>query len=362
MARGQQLQPVVLSNEEREHLVSLSRRRTSAQAIACRARIILAAAEGLSNMAVADAVAVSRVTVGKWRGRFLERRIDGLFDEARSGAPRKITDADVERVVTKVLETTPKHATHWSTRSLARETGMSQSAVSRIFRAFALQPHRAETFKLSNDPLFVEKVRDIVGLYMNPPTKAVVLCVDEKTQIQALDRTQPVFPMRPGLPERRTRDYVRHGTTTLFAALDVKSGQVIGDCRQRHRASEFLQFLGRIDAAVPADLDLHVILDNVSTHKTKAVHRWLVRHPRFHLHFTPTYSSWINLVERWFAEITEKQIRRGTHKSTKTLIDAIRQYLDGWNKNPRPFVWTKTADDILAALSRFCSRISDSGH
>jgi len=239
---------------------------------------------------------------------------------------------------------------------------MSQSAISRIFRAFALQPHRAETFKLSNDPLFVEKVRDIVGLYMNPPAKAVVLCVDEKTQIQALDRTQPVFPMRPGLPERRTRDYVRHGTTTLFAALDVKSGHVIADCRNRHRASEFVRFLRRIDDAVPKELDLHVILDNVSTHKTKAVHRWLARHPRFHLHFTPTYASWINLVERWFAEITQKQIRRGTHRSTKALVDAIRSYLDGWNTDPRPFVWTKTADDILASLARFCSRISDSGH
>jgi transposase len=279
MARGHQLQPVVLSEDEREHLVSLSRRHTSAQAIASRARIILAAAEGGSNLEVADALSISRLTVGKWRSRFLARRLDGLFDEPRPGAPRKITDAQVEKVVTRALETTPKNATHWSTRSLAKATGMSQSAVSRIFRAFALQPHRAETFKLSNDPLFVQKVRDIVGLYLSPPAKAVVLCVDEKTQIQALDRTQPVFPMRPGLPERRTRDYVRHGTTTLFAALDVKSGQVIADCRQRHRASEFVQFLRRIDDAVPKDLDLHVILDNVSTHKTPSVHRWLARPP-----------------------------------------------------------------------------------
>lgn len=362
MARGQQLKPLILSEEEREHLVRLTRRRISAQAIACRARIVLAAAEGKSNLEVAEEVGVGRLMVGKWRGRFLSRRLDGLFDEPRPGAPRKITDAHVERVVTRALETTPKNATHWSTRSLAKETGMSQSAVSRIFRAFALQPHRAEAFKLSNDPLFVEKVRDIVGLYLNPPAKAVVLCVDEKTQVQALDRTQPVFPMRPGLPERRTRDYVRHGTTTLFAALDVKSGQVIADCRQRHRASEFVQFLRRIDDAVPKDLDLHVILDNVSTHKTPTVHRWLTRHPRFRLHFTPTYASWINLVERWFAEITNKQIRRGTHKSTKALIDAIRRYLESWNKDPRPFVWTKTADDILAAIGRFCSRIADSGH
>jgi transposase len=361
MARGQQLHPLTLTDDERAHLLSLSRRRTSAQGIATRARIVLAAAEGKSNLEVADAVSVTRMTVGKWRSRFLAKRIDGLFDEPRSGAPRKITDAHVESVVTKVLESTPKNATHWSTRSLAKETGMSQSAISRIFRAFALAPHRAETFKLSNDPLFVEKVRDIVGLYMKPPAKAVVLCVDEKTQIQALDRTQPVFPMRPGLPERRTRDYVRHGTTTLFAALDVKTGQIIGDCRQRHRATEFVQFLRRIDDAVPKDLDLHVILDNVSTHKTPSVRRWLVRHPRFHLHFTPTYASWINLVERWFAEITDKQIRRGTHKSTRSLIDAIRSYLDAWNKMPTPFVWTKTADDILAAVGRFCSRISDSG-
>jgi transposase len=362
MARGHQLQPLVLSEAERDHLESLSRRRTSAQAIACRARIVLAAADGKSNLEVAEALSISRLTVGKWRSRFLARRLDGLFDEARPGAPRTVTDAHVERLITKALESTPKNATHWSTRSLAKQTGMSQSAVSRILRAFALQPHRAETFKLSNDPLFVEKVRDIVGLYLNPPAKAVVLCVDEKTQIQALDRTQPVFPMRPGLPERRTHDYVRHGTTTLFAALDVKSGRVIGDCRQRHRASEFVDFLRCIDDAVPPDLDLHVILDNVSTHKTQSVRRWLARHPRFHLHFTPTYASWINLVERWFAEITEKQIRRGTHKSTKSLVNAIRSYVDGWNDDPRAFVWTKTADDILAALGRFCSRISDSGH
>ena len=361
MARGHQLKPLVLSDVEREHLVSLSRRRTSAQSIAVRARIVLEAADGKSNLEVADALSVSRVTVGKWRGRFLARRLDGLFDEPRPGAPRTVTDAHVERLITTALESTPRNATHWSTRSLAKATGMSQSTVSRTLRAFALQPHREETFKLSNDPLFVEKVRDIVGLYLNPPAKAVVLCVDEKTQIQALDRTQPVFPMRPGLPERRTHDYVRHGTTTLFAALDVKSGKVIGDCRQRHRASEFVDFMRRIEDAVPQDLDLHVILDNVSTHKTPSVRRWLVRHPRFHLHFTPTYASWINLVERWFAEITQKHIRRGTHKSTKSLVAAIRGFVDGWNDCPRTFVWTKTADDILAALGRFCSRISDSG-
>jgi len=273
-----------------------------------------------------------------------------------------VSDDDVERVIVKTLEETPRDATHWSTRSMAKATGLSQSTVSRIWRAFALAPHRTETFKLSTDPLFVEKVRDIVGLYLNPPERALVLSVDEKSQIQALDRTQPIFPMRPGQAERRSHDYVRHGTTSLFAALDLASGRVIGQLHRRHRATEFRKFLGRIDAEVPADLEVHLILDNYGTHKTPAIHRWLARRPRFHLHFTPTSSSWINLVERWFAVLTDKQIRRGTHRSVRQLESAIKDYLAIYNESPKPFVWTKTADEILTNVARFAQRISDSGH
>ena len=287
---------------------------------------------------------MNQATVRKWRTRFVSRRLDGLSDDPRPGAPRTVTDEDVERVIVKTLEETPADATHWSTRSLARATGMSQSAVSRIWRAFGLKPHLTENFKLSPDPQFIEKVRDVVGLYVNPPDGALVLCVDEKSQIQALDRTAPVLPLRPGTPERRTHDYVRNGTTNLYAALDVASGKVIADLTAQHRAIEFRKFLNLINRNVPAYLDVHVIVDNSSTHKTPEIHRWLLRHPRFTLHFTPTYSSWLNLVERWFAELTEKWLRRGTHRSTRELESAIRSWVATWNDDPRPFVWHKTAE------------------
>jgi transposase len=353
---------LLLSPSERTTLEGYASRRTSAQALAQRARIVLRCAEDLNNQEVAEDLGVNRVTVGKWRARFVERRLPGLLDEPKPGAPRKITDRDVERVVVKTLESKPKGATHWSTRSMAKATGMSQSAISRIWRAFALQPHRTETFKLSRDPLFIEKVRDVVGLYLNPPDRAVVLCVDEKSQIQALDRTQPLLPMRPGQIERRTHDYVRHGTTSLFAALNVATGKVIGECYRRHRSQEFRRFLDSIDRNVPARFDVHLILDNYGTHKTPAIQRWLVKHPRFHLHFTPTSSSWLNLVERWFAELTQKQIRRGVHRSEGQLEAAIREYLRLNNADPRPFVWTKTADQILESVAKFCHRISNPGH
>ncbi|GAA2774596.1 IS630-like element ISMsm2 family transposase [Streptomyces virens] len=300
--------------------------------------------------------------VRTWRRRFLERGLDGLSDEPRPGVPRKITDADVERVIVKTLEEKPKNATHWSTRSMAAATGMSQSTISRIWRAFALAPHRSQTFKLSTDPLFIDKVRDVVGLYLDPPEKALVLCVDEKSQIQALDRSQPVLPMVPGLPERRSHDYVRAGTTTLFAALEVATGKAIGSLHRRHRAVEFKKFLTKLDKEVPAELDVHLILDNYVTHKTPAVKKWLLAHPRFHLHFTPTSASWLNLVERWFAELTQKKLRRGVHRSVQALERDIRSWLADWNDHPRPFVWTKTADEILDKVAAYCRQISDSGH
>jgi len=360
--RGRPKAELVLSDEERETLQRWARRPKSAQSLALRCRIVLACAEGATNNEVAERVGVHSATVSKWRRRFVERRLDGLSDEPRPGAPRTVTDDDVERVIVKTLEETPADATHWSTRSMAKATGMSQTAISRIWRAFGLKPHLTETFKLSTDPQFIDKVRDIVGLYLNPPDGALVLCVDEKSQIQALDRTAPVLALRPGLPERRTHDYRRHGTTNLYAALDVASGNVITDLTQRHRAVEFRSFLNLINRTVPADLDVHVIVDNSSTHKTPEIHRWLVRHPRFTLHFTPTYSSWLNLVERWFAELTNKWLRRGTHRSTKELETAIRSWIDTWNDNPRPFQWHKTADEILDNLAAYCHRISDSGH
>jgi transposase len=362
MRIGRPIPPVILTAEERATLQQWARRPTTAQALAQRARIVLACATEQTNGDIATAAGVTRQTVGRWRHRFAQHRLSGLLDEPRPGAPRKIGDAEVEQVIRLTLESTPRDATHWSTRAMARRCGLSQTAVSRIWRAFALQPHRVKTFKLSKDPLFIDKVRDIVGLYLNPPDKALVLCVDEKSQIQALDRTQPVLPMRPGQVERRSHDYTRHGTTTLFAALDAKSGEVIGEFHQRHRAREFRKFLDTIDAAVPRALDLHLIVDNASTHKTPLIHRWLMRHPRFHIHFTPTGSSWINLVERWFAGLTEKQLRRGVHRSTRELEAAIRQYIDITNGQPKPLVWTKTADDILASVARFCHRISNSGH
>lgn len=362
MPRGRAKALLVLTEEERETLERWARRPTTAQALAQRARIVLTCAMGRSNQVVARDVGVNRLTVGRWRRRFVAKRLNGLLDEPRPGAPRKITDTDVERVVRLTLETAPRDATHWSTRAMAKRCGLSQTAVSRIWRAFVLQPHRVKTFKLSTDPLFIDKVRDIVGLYLDPPEKALVLCVDEKSQIQALDRTQPVLPLRPGQAERRTHDYTRHGTTTLFAALNAKSGEIIGEFHQRHRAREFRRFLDTIDAAVPPSLDVHLIVDNASTHKTPLIHRWLARHPRFHVHFTPTGSSWINLVERWFAALTEKQLRRGVHRSTRELEAAIRRYIEVTNARPKPFVWTKTADEILASVARFCHRISNSGH
>jgi transposase len=353
---------VVLTDDERQTLQRWARRHTSAQALALRCRIVLACAEGGSNVEVADRLGVSRSTVTKWRTRFVADRLDGLHDEPRPGGPRSISDDDVERVIVMTLEETPRDATHWSTRSMAQATGMSQSAISRIWRAFALKPHLVDSFKLSPDPQFIDKVRDIVGLYVNPPDAAVVLCVDEKSQIQALDRTAPILPLIPGTPERRTHDYRRYGTTNLYAALDVASGNVISSMTARHRAQEFLRFLRLIDASVPDHLDVHVVLDNSSTHKTPAVQRWLVRHPRFTLHFTPTYSSWLNLVERWFAELTNRWLRRGTHRSVKQLVASIRTWITNWNDDPKPFVWHKTADEILDTLADYCQRISDSGH
>jgi transposase len=357
------LEPVVLSDEERATLERWARRPKSAQALALRCRIILACADGGYVHEVAERLGVNPHTVGKWRRRFQADRLDGLSDEPRPGAPRTVSDDDVEAVIVKTLEETPVDATHWSTRSMAKAAGMSQSAVSRIWRAFGLKPHLVDTFKLSPDPLFVEKVRDIVGLYVNPPDGALVLCVDEKTQVQALDRTAPVLPLRPGLPERRTHDYVRHGTTNLYAALDVASGHVIADMSERHRAEEFRRFLNLINRLVPEDLDVHLVVDNVSTHKTPEIKRWLLRHPRFTLHFTPTYSSWINLVERWFAELTTKWLRRGTHRSTKELEAAITSWVEHWNQDPKPLVWHKSADEILETLATYCQRLtSDSGH
>jgi transposase len=360
--RGRPKAELILSEAEREQLQAWTRRRKTSQALALRSRIVLECAKGLENKAVARHLAVSQQTVSKWRNRFVQARLEGLVDAPRPGAPRTVKDADVEAVITRTLESTPKSATHWSTRAMAKEMGLSQSTVSRIWRAFGLQPHRQETFKLSSDPLFVEKPRDIVGLYLDPPVKALVLCVDEKSQIQALDRTQPILPLAPGVAERRTHDYLRHGTTTLFAALDIATGEVIGRLHRRHRSQEFLKFLRVIDARVPADLDVHLIMDNYGTHKTPAVQKWFVRHPRFHVHFTPTSASWLNQVERWFATLTQKQIRRGTHRSTQQLEKPIRDYLQTYNANPQPFAWSKTADDIFASIQRFCGRISDSRH
>lgn len=347
---------IPLSAAERLELESLSRRRKTAQGLARRARIVLAAAEGLENKAIVARLGADANTVGKWRRRFAERGLDGLYDEARPGAPRKIGDGEVAEVIARTLEETPPDGTHWSLRSMARAAGYAPSTIHRIWQAFGLQPHRSETFKLSSDPLFVEKVRDIVGLYLDPPERALVLCVDEKSQIQALDRSRPLLPMRPGQVERRPHDYMRHGTTTLFAALDIATGRVIGQCLPRHRSREFLKFLRTLEAQVPGEFDVHLVMDNYATHKTPAVRRWLARHPRWHVHFTPTGASWLNQVERFFALLTEKQLRRGVHRSTQELEQAIRNYIDTVNADPRPFRWTKSADDILATIKRFCLR------
>jgi transposase len=353
---------IELSDDERAQLEAWERRRSSAQALALRSRIVLEAAEGPNNTAIARDLGVAVSSVRKWRNRFAVHRLDGLTDEPRPGQPRRITDAQVEEVIVKTLETTPKDATHWSTRSMAAEVGLNQTAVHRIWKAFGLQPHRQDAWKLSKDPLFIEKVLDVVGLYLNPPERAVVLCVDEKSQIQALDRTAPILPMLPGVPQRATHDYKRHGTSSLYAALDLATGQVIGRLHSRHRAIEFKQFLQTIDREVPAELDVHVVLDNSSTHKTPAIQKWLTAHPRFVLHFTPTSSSWLNLVERWFAELTTKKLRRGAHRSVRELNADIRSWIKTWNDDPKPYVWTKTADQILESIATYCTRINESRH
>ena len=355
MRTGRPVAKIELSAEVAGILEGYTQRRKTAQALALRARIVLGCAAGLSNKAVAARERVTPQTVGKWRQRFIERGLDGLLDEPRPGVPRTIDDAKVESVIVQTLESQPLGATHWSTRSMARHSGISTSSVGRIWRAFGLQPHRTETFKLSQDPLFVDKVRDVVGLYLNPPDHALVLCVDEKSQIQALDRTQPLLPMRPGQIERRSHDYTRHGTTSLFAALDIATGQVIGRCYQRHRAVEFRKFLAAVEAAVPAELDIHLVLDNYATHKAPPVRIWLAAHPRYHLHFTPTSASWLNQVERWFALLADKQIKRGVHRSVQQLKADIAAFIQAHNDDPKPFVWTKTADAILQTIARYCS-------
>ncbi len=345
---------IELTDRERVELEGLAKRRRTAQGLARRAQIVLLAAEGAENKLISTRLHSNKDTVGMWRRRFAERRVDGLYDEPRPGAPREIGDDEVAETIRLTLETKPKNATHWSLRLMAKAVGHSPSTIHRIWQAFNLQPHRTESFKLSADPLFVEKVRDIVGLYMAPPEHALVLCVDEKSQIQALDRSQPILPMRPGQAERRSHDYTRHGTLSLFAALDVATGKIIGKCFARHRGKEFLKFLREIEANVPDDLDVHLVMDNYATHKTPAIRKWLAAHLRWHVHFTPTSASWINQVERFFADLTEKQIRRGAHRSTRELEQAIRSYIETVNDDPRPFKWTKSASEILASIKRFC--------
>lgn len=355
--RGRPVSSLCLSAEERAYLERQVRRHRAPRSLSDRCRIILRCADGLANKAVAAELCVHEHTVGKWRRRFVAHGIDGLLDEPRPGRPRSIGDDRIAEVIERTLQTTPKDATHWSIRSMAAEAGLSHTTIRRIWTAFGLQPHRMEVFKLSSDPLFVDKVRDIVGLYLSPPNRALVLCVDEKSQIQALDRSQPVLPMMPGIAERRTHDYVRHGTTSLFAALDVATGFVIGKCYKRHRARELLDFLKTIDDRVPDELDVHIVMDNYATHKTKRITAWLARRPRYHIHFTPTSASWINQVERWFAELTRKQLQRGVHTSVKELKADIEAFIAKHNENPKPYKWTKSADDILASVRRFCHRV-----
>jgi transposase len=359
MRTGRPKAELMLTAAERNELVSMAHRARSAPALARRARVVLACAGGQDNQAVARQLRMTPATVGKWRSRFVADRLEGLLDEPRPGAPRQVTDTQVEQVIIRTLESAPRAATHWSTRGMAQATGLSHMTVSRIWRAFGLQPHRSETFKLSPDPLLIETVRDIVGLYIHPPAHAVVLCVDEKSQIQALDRTAPLLPLQPGQVARRTHDYARHGTTSLFAALDVKTGQVVGETHRRHRSSEFRRFLDRLDATIPPALDVHVVMDNYGTHKTAVIRAWFAKRPRFHAHFTPTYGSWLNLIERWFAELTTKQLRRGAHRSVRALEAAIHEFIDAHNTTGKPFVWTKTADEILASIARFAQRTQD---
>jgi transposase len=356
MRTGRPKPPLIVTGEERRRLESLAHRARSQSLLARRARVVLACAEGLDNKAVAKRLRCSLGMVGKWRSRFLKARLEGLYDEPRPGAPRKVSDDQVEKVVIQTLESTPRGQTHWSTRGLAKASGLSRMTISRIWHAFGLQPHRADTFKLSPDPQLIEKVRDIVGLYMNPPDHALVFWVDEKSQIQALDRTQPLLPLRPGQAERGTHDYKRHGTTSLFAALELKTHRVIGPLHRRHRSQEFRQFLDTIESNVPAELEVHIVLDNYGTHKTAIIRKWFAKRPRFQVHFTPTYGSWINLVERWFAEITNKRIRRGVFRSGKELEVAIREYIAVHNQDPKPFVWTRTADQILDSIARYAQR------
>jgi transposase len=359
MGLGRPKVALILTDDERVRLDSLAHRSRTAPHLARRARIILACAEGHDNKVVAKRLRMSQVTVCKWRGRFIRERLDGLYDEPRPGTPRRISDDQIEQVIVRTLEETPRGATHWSSRGMAKASGLGRTTIQQIWQAFGLQPHRSETFKQSNDPLLIEKVRDIVGLYFHPPDRAALFCVDEKSQIQALDRTQPLLPMRPGQVERRTHDYKRHGTTTLFAALNVTTSTVISQFHRRHRSVEFRQFLDAVDAAVPKNLDVHLIMDNYGTHKTALIRNWLAKRPRFHVHFTPTYGSWLNLVERWFAELTNKQLRRGAHRSVAQLEAAIREFIDAHHANPKPFVWTKSADEILASMARFAQRTLD---
>ena len=351
-----------LADEEREQLQRWARRARSAQSLALRSRIVLACADGADNKSVAAQLGCAQATVGKWRRRFVELRLEGLQDEPRPGRPPSVAIGQVEDVIVATLESTPRNATHWSRAKMAERTGLSKSTIGRIWKAFDLKPHRADTFKLSNDPLFVEKVVDVVGLYLNPPEGAVVLCVDEKSQVQALARSQPAFPMMPGMPERRTHDYVRHGTTTLFAAFDTADGTVITSVHRRHRTIELKKFLAKIDAQVPADLDVHLVCDNYGTHKSPAIKSWLDAHPRFHMHFTPTYSSWLNQVERWFAYLTADLLIRGDHRSVQALEADLRAWSADWNADPKPFVWTKPAEQILERLGRLITRISGAGH
>jgi transposase len=355
-ATGRPIAPLNLSLDERAYLERQVRRHRVPRSLSERCRVILRCADGAPSKSVASELGLHEHTVGKWRRRFLKDRVEGLLDEARPGRPRTIGDDQVATVIERTLRSTPKDATHWSIRSMATQSGFSHTTIRRIWNAFGLQPHRSETFKLSSDPLFVDKVRDIVGLYLSPPNRALVLSVDEKSQIQALDREQPVLPMMPGIPERRTPSYIRHGTTSLFAALDIASGFVIGKCYKRHRAAEFLDFLRQIDARVPDGLDVHIIMDNYATHKTAAIKTWLARRPHYQIHFTPTSASWINQVERWFAELTRKQLRRAVHTSAKQLETDIRAFIKRHNENPKPYRWTKSADEILASVKRFCQK------